>query len=107
MKDNRQKATMSNVISAIRPYLNKNLFFSYLIRAENIPIIKQILFTRYKNVKVIETIENHKAVVKIYVYRLFSKDVKTITISNRKIKRKQNDLSWIDRLEELDAILDD
>ncbi len=107
MKDNRQKASISTVINDIKPYLNKNLFFSYSMRAENILIVKQILFNRYKNVKVIETIENHKAVVKIYVYHLFSKDVKTITISNRKIKRKQNDFSWIDRLEELDAILED
>lgn len=107
MKDNRKKASISAVINDIKPYIHKNLFFSYSMRAEHIPIVKKILLTRYKNVKLIECIENSKPVLKIYVHHLIGSDEKTITITNRKIKRKQNDLSWIDRLEELDAILDD
>ncbi len=105
MKENRKKATLSNVLNDIKPYIKKAFLFSYTIPSENIPLVSQVLLTKYKNVKLIESVENHKPVLKIYVYHLFGSDVKRLEITNRKIKH--DDLSWIDRLEELDAILDD
>lgn len=41
----------------------------------------------------------------IFLLSLFSNDKKTKTITKK--KKQKDDLAWIDRLEDIDAILDD
>ena len=49
-KDVRKKASMSQVLSDIKPYITKKFMSSPHIHENDIPVICQLLLPRYKNV---------------------------------------------------------
>ena len=49
MADNRKKASMSQVLADIKPYITKKFMAAPCIKEQDIQAICQILLPRYKN----------------------------------------------------------
>ena len=73
--------------------------------------ICQILLPRYKNVQLMQGLTNNKPDFRIQVKGLFGTEEKRFEVvggdKKRSAAKKKSDLGWIDRLEEIDAALDD
>lgn len=73
--------------------------------------ICQILLPRYKNVQLMQGLTNNKPDFRIQVKGLFGTEEKRFEVvggdKKRSATKKKSDLGWIDRLEEIDAALDD
>ncbi len=110
-KDARQKASMSQVLSDIKPYITKKFMSSPCIHENEIEVICQLLLPRYKNVTLQQGMTNGKPDFRIQVKGLLGTEEKRFDViggtKKKFAKRKKNDLAWIDRLEEIDAALDD
>ena len=110
MADARKKASMSQVLSDIKPYITKKLLSAPCIHEKDIQTICRILLSRYRNVKLLQGLTNNKPDFRIQVNGLFGTEEKRfMVVAGRKkaLTGNQNDLSWIDRIEEIDAALDD
>ena len=107
MADNRKKASMSQVLADIKPYITKKL----CIKEQDIQAICQILLPRYKNVQLMQGLTNNKPDFRIQVKGLFGTEEKRFEVvggdKKRSATKKKSDLGCIDRLEEIDAALDD
>ena len=81
------------------------------VHGRDIAAICQILLPRYKNVKLLQGLTNNKPDFRIQVKGLFGTEEKRFEVvcGNKKspATKKKSDLGWIDRLEEIDAALDD
>lgn len=51
MADNRKKASMSQVLTDIKPYITKKFMAAPCVKEQDIQAICQILLPRYKNVQ--------------------------------------------------------
>ena len=106
---NKKKATMSAVMKEIEPYITTYFIAKPTINEDNIPIVCQILLSKYANVKLLQGVDKWIPYFKIQVKGFFSSQELTLKIleKNHKSKQQQYDLSWIDKLEEIDIALDD
>ena len=111
MADTRKKASMSQVLSDIKPYITKKFMSSSYIHEKDIPAICKLLLSRYKNVTLQQGLTNGKPDFRIRVKGLFRAEEKHFEVldggKRKPMGRKADDLAWIDRLEEMDAALDD
>ena len=111
MINTKKRASMLQVVEDIKPYITKKFMSAPSIKESDIPDICRILLSRYKNVSFLQGLTNSKPVFQIRVKGLLAVEEKAfeVTSSNRKkaASKKKDDLSWVDRLEEMDAVLDD
>ena len=111
MADNRKKASMSQVLTDIKPYITKKFMAAPCVKEQDIKIICRILLPRYKNVQLMRGLTNNKPDFRIQVNGLFGTEEKRFEVvggdKKRPATKKKSDLGWIDRLEEIDAALDD
>ena len=84
---------------------------SWTGHGRDIAAICQILLPRYKNEKLLQGLTNNKPDFRIQVKGLFETEEKRFEVvgsdKKRPATKKKSDLGWIDRLEEVDAALDD
>ena len=59
MTDTRKKASMSQVLADIKPYITKKFMAAPCIKEQDIPAICQILLPRYKNVQLMQGLTNN------------------------------------------------
>ena len=106
----KKKASMSQVLADIKPYITKKFMAAPCIKEQDIQAICQILLPRYENVQLIQGLTN-KQDFRIQVKGLFGTEEKRFEVvcGNKKspATKKKSDLGRIDRLEEIDAALDD
>lgn len=111
MADTRKKASMSRVLADIKPYITKRFMAAPCVKEQDIQIICQILLPRYKNVQLMQGLTNNKPDFRIQVKGMFGMEEKRFEVvggvKKRPASEKKSDRSWIDRLEEIDAALDD
>lgn len=111
MADTRKKASMSQVLADIKPYITKKFMVAPCVKEQNIPFICQILLHRYKNVQLMQGLTNNKPDFRIQVKGLFGTEEKRFEVvggdKKRPANKKKSEMGWIDRLEEIDAALDD
>lgn len=67
MTDTRKKASMSQVLADIKPYITKKFMAAPCIKEQDIPAICQILLPRYKNVQLMQGLTNNKPDFRIQV----------------------------------------
>ena len=95
----------------IKPYITKKFMAVPCIKEQDIQAICQILLPRYKNVQLMQGLTNNKPDFRIQVKGLFGTEEKRFEVvggdKKRSATKKKSDLGWIDRLEEIDAALDD
>lgn len=110
MTDTRKKASMSQVLADIKPYITKKFMAAPCIKEQDIPAICQILLPRYKNVQLMQGLTNNTD-FRIQVKGWFGTEEKRFEVVGGDKKsyaaKKRSGLGWIDRLEEIDAALDD
>lgn len=106
-----KKASMSQVMDDIKPYITKHFMAQSTVHEQDIATICQILLPRYKNVQLMQGLANNKPDFRIQVKGLFGTEEKRFEVvggdKKRQATKKKSDLGWIDRLEEIDAALDD
>lgn len=111
MADTRKKASMSQVLVDIKPYITKKFMTAPCIKEQDIQAICQILLPRYKNVQLMQGLTNNKPDFRIQVKGLLGTEEKRFEVvggdKKRSAAKKKSDLGWIDRMEEIDAALDD
>ena len=109
--DTRKKASMSQVLADIKPHITKKFMAAPCVKEQDIQAICQILLPRYKNVQLMQGLTNNKPDFRIQVKSLFGTEEKRFEVvggdKKRLAAKKKSDLGWIDRLEEIDAALDD
>lgn len=102
---------MSQVMDDIKPYITKHFMAQSTVHEQDIAAICQILLPRYKNVQLMQGLANNKPDFRIQVKGLFGTEEKRFEVvggdKKRQATKKKSDLGWIDRLEEIDAALDD
>ena len=76
MIDNRKKASMSQVLADIKPYITKKFMAVPCIKEQDIQAICQILLPRYKNVQLMQGLTNNKPDFRIQVKSLFGTEEK-------------------------------
>lgn len=95
----------------LKPYITKKFMAVPCIKEQDIQAICQILLPRYKNVQLMQGLANNKPDFRIQVKSLFGTEEKRFEVvggdKKRPATKKKSDLGWIDRLEEIDAALDD
>lgn len=95
----------------MKPYITKKFMVAPCIKEQDIQAICQILLPRYKNVQLMQGLTNNKPDFRIQVKGLFGTEEKRFEVvggdKKRPATKKKSDLGWIDRLEEIDAALDD
>ena len=67
MTDTRKKASMSQVLADIKPYITKKFMAVPCIKEQDIQAICQILLPRYKNVQLMQGLANNKPDFRIQV----------------------------------------
>ena len=102
---------MSQVLSDIKPHMTKKFMTAHCINEQDIQSISPIFLPRYKNVQLMQGLTNNKLDFRIQVKGLFGTEEKRFEVvggdKKRPATKKKSDLGWIDRLEEIDAALDD
>ena len=63
----KKKATMSQVLADIKPYITKKFMAAPCIKEQDIQAICQILLPRYENVQLIQGLTNNKPDFRIQV----------------------------------------
>ena len=111
MADTRKEASMSQMLVDIKPYITKKFMAAPCIKEQDIQAICQILLPRYKNVQLMQGLTNNKPDFRIQVKGLLGTEEKRFEVvggdKKRSAAKMKSDLGWIDRLEEIDAALDD
>ena len=100
----KKKASMSQVLADIKPYITKKFMATPYIKEQDIQAICQILLPRYKNVQLMQGLTNNKPDLRIRVEGVLSTKERSFEVVHTGGKKK-DDLRWIDRLEEMDAAL--
>ena len=102
---------MSQVLTDIKPYITKKFMAAPCVKEQDILVICQILLPRYKNVQLMQGLTNNKPDFRIQIKGLFGTEEKRFEVvggdKKRSATKKKSDMGWIDRLEEIDAALDD
>lgn len=60
MSDRRKQASMSQVLTDIKPYITKKFMAAPCVKEQDIQVICQILLPRYKNVQLMQGLTNNK-----------------------------------------------
>ena len=60
MADNRKKASMSQVLADIKPYITKKFMTAPCVKEQDIQFICQILLHRYKNEQLMQGLTNNQ-----------------------------------------------
>lgn len=112
MPDARKKASMSYVLTDMKPYITKKFISADCIQAKDIPVICRLLLSKYRNVTLVQGVSDNKPNLRVQVKGMFSTEEKVFEVmdngrNNVKNSKKQNNIDWIDRLEEINAALDD
>ena len=110
MADNRKKASMSQVLADIKPYIKKKYMAIPCVNEQDIQTICQIFLPRYKNVQLMQGLTNNKLDLRIQVKNLVWTEEKRFEVvggdKKKSATKEKFDLSWIDQLEEIDAATD-
>jgi len=105
------KASLKQIKEDISPYIVKRLFGCNYIEGKDVQRITNMLRGRYSNVETHPHPESGKAVYTIKVKGLLNGGTLSYEIRNNgvrpKVNNSQSNSSWIDRLEEIDAALND
>ena len=105
------KASLEQVKKEISPYVVKRLLGCNYIEGKDVQRVTDMLRRRYSNVETHPRPINGKAMYIIKVKGFLNGGTLSYEIRNNGIRPKVNDrpsnLDWIDRLEEIDAALDD
>ena len=111
MSDRKKRDSMSQVLSDIKPHMTKKFMTAHCINEQDIQSISPIFLPRYKNVQLMQGLTNNKLDFRIQVKGLFGTEEKRFEVvggdKKRPAVKKKSSLGWIDRLEEIDAALDD
>ena len=95
MIDNRKKASMSQVLADIKPYITKKFMTAPRVKEQDIQFICQILLPRYKNVQLMQGLTN-KPDFRIQVKGLFGTEEKRFEVvgsdKKRPTTKKKSDL---------------
>lgn len=95
MIDNRKKASMSQVLADIKPYITKKFMTAPCAKEQDIQFICQILLPRYKNVQLMQGLTN-KPDFRIQVKGLFGTEEKRFEVvgsdKKRPTTKKKSDL---------------
>ena len=107
----KKKASMSQVLTDIKPYITKKFMAAPCVKEQDIQAICQILLLRCKNVQLMQGLTNNKPDFRIQVKGLFGTEEKRFEVDGGDKKRpatkKKFDLGWIERLEEMYEDCDD
>ncbi|MCD7765367.1 MAG: IS110 family transposase [Lachnospiraceae bacterium] len=109
MIDKRVKATMSKVQEEIAPFVKKHVFSRDTVDAKYIRQIAVLFLHQYNNVSICQGLERKdgKPWLKITVKTFpFSED-KILEVTGIPKEKKNNNLDWIDHIEECEAFMDD
>lgn len=99
------KGTVSSVSDDIKPYVKRKLFEKYLDE-KALSNVAVILLAKYSNVKLsIYTGKDGQSHLKVSVQKLLGGGELDYLIAQDAKSRKKYSLDWIDRIEELDALL--
>ena len=79
MTDNRKKASMSQVLADIKPYITKKFMAAPCIKEQDIQAICQILLPRYKNVQLMQGLTNSE----VKKLRLITNDPEHALLANQ------------------------
>lgn len=111
MADLRKKASMQQILADIKPYITKHFMAKPVVQEQDIPTICQILLPKYKNVTLLQGLTDNKPCFKIQVKGIFSTEEKVFEIvesrKKKSVAKQKNNCNWVDKLEEIDAALDD
>ncbi len=111
MTDVRRKASMSQVLADIKPYITKKFMAAPCVKEQDIQAICQILLPRYKNVQLMQGLTNNKPDFRIQLKDMLETEEKRFEVvggdKKRPATKKKSDLGWIDRLEGINAALND
>ena len=95
MTDVRRKASMSQVLADIKPYITKKFMAAPCIKEQDIQAICQILLPRYKNVQLMQGLTNNKPDFRIQVKGLFGTEEKRFeVVVIRKDQQPRRNLTW-------------
>ncbi len=96
MADNRKKASMSQVLADIKPYITKKFMAVPCIKEQDIQAICQILLPRYKNVQLMQGLANNKPDFRIQVKSLFGTEEKRFEVvgGDKKDQQPRRNLTW-------------
>lgn len=87
MIDNRKKASMSQVLADIKPYITKKFMTALCVKEQDIQFVCQILLPRYKNVQLMQGLTNNKPDFRIQVKGLFGTEEKRFEVVGSDKKR--------------------
>lgn len=87
MTDTRKKASMSQVLADIKPYIIKKFMAVPCIKEQDVQAICQILLPRYKNVQLMQGMTNNKPDFRIRVKSLFRTEEKRFEVVGIDTKR--------------------
>ena len=87
MADTRKKASMSQVLVDIKPYITKKFMAAPCIKEQDIQAICQILLPRYKNVQLMQGLTNNKPDFRIQVKGLLGTEEKRFEVVGGDKKR--------------------
>ena len=76
----KKKASMSQVLADIKPYITKKFMAAPCIKEQDIQAICQILLPRYENVQLIQGLTNNKPDFRIQVKGLFGTEEKRFEV---------------------------
>ena len=76
----KKKASMSQVLADIKPYITKKFMAAPCIKEQDIQAICQILLPRYKNVQLMQGLTNNKPDFRIQVKGLFGTEEKRFEV---------------------------
>ena len=85
--DTRKKASMSQVLVDIKPYITKKFMAAPCVKEQDIQAICQILLPRYKNVQLMQGLTNNKPDFRIQVKSLFGTEEKRFEVVGGDKKR--------------------
>lgn len=107
----KKNGNMDQVLTDIKPYITKKFLSAPCILEQNISAICQILLPKYKNVILLQGLTDNKPCFKIQVKGIFGTKERVFEVVTSKkqkpVAKKRNNCDWIDKLEEIDAALDD
>ena len=92
----KKKATMSQVLADIKPYITKKFMAAPCIKEQDIQAICQILLPRYENVQLIQGLTNNKPDFRIQVKGLLRTEENGSKwfVVIRKVQQPRRNLTW-------------
>lgn len=99
------KGTLSEVSADIKPYISKKLFEKYLDDSA-LSTVSRLLLSKYSNVTLSVYLgADGRSYLKVVVEKFMCGGELDILLAPNKKSKGKDSLEWIDRIEELDALL--